>query len=55
MIANLSIDITANLTDELFTTCLDAANFRIERIISHGHAIPESIFGTTYPSAHEIV
>jgi cupin 2 domain-containing protein len=55
MIANLFNDIPANLTDELFTTLLAAANFHIERIISHSHASPERISGSTNPPAHEIV
>ena len=28
------------MTDELFTTLLEAAHVRIERIVSHGHASP---------------
>ncbi len=38
MTANLFTDIPPNLPDELLTTLMDAANVRIERIISHGHA-----------------
>jgi len=38
MTANLFAEIPSNLPDELFTTLLQAANVRIERIISHGHA-----------------
>ena len=30
--------------DELFTTLLDAASVRIERIVSHGHASPEGFW-----------
>jgi cupin 2 domain-containing protein len=35
---NLFGDLPQQLPDELITTLLDAANVRIERIISHGHA-----------------
>ncbi|MCI0640170.1 MAG: cupin domain-containing protein [Gemmataceae bacterium] len=41
MPANLFADFPANLPNELFTTLLDAANVRIERIVSHGHSSPE--------------
>jgi cupin 2 domain-containing protein len=41
---NLFADIPPNLTDEQFTTLLDAANVRIERIVSHGHASPEGFW-----------
>lgn len=44
MIANLFTDIPANGADELFTTLMAAANVRIERIISHGHASPEGFW-----------
>jgi len=40
MMNNLFTDLPINLPDELFTTLLEAANVRIERIISHGHASP---------------
>jgi cupin 2 domain-containing protein len=36
--ANLFADLSTNFPDELFTTLLAAANVRIERIVSHGHA-----------------
>ncbi len=36
--SNLFVDIPPDLPDELFTTLLDAAEIRIERIVSHGHA-----------------
>ena len=39
--SNLFTDFPSNLPDELFTTLLEAANVRIERIISHGHASPD--------------
>ena len=37
---NLFADLPQQLPDELFTTLLEAANVRIERIVSHGHASP---------------
>ena len=44
MTANLCTDLPANLPDELISTLLDAANIRIERIVSHGHASPEGFW-----------
>ena len=41
---NLFADLPQHLSDELFTTLLDASNFRIERIISHGHASPDGFW-----------
>jgi cupin 2 domain-containing protein len=41
---NLFADGPPNLPAELFTTLLDAANVRIERIVSYGHASPESFW-----------
>ena len=41
---NLYADLPAQLPNELFTTLLDAANVRIERIASHGHASPEGFW-----------
>jgi cupin 2 domain-containing protein len=41
---NLFADLPSFLPDELFTTLLDAANVRIERIVSHGHASPEGFW-----------
>jgi cupin 2 domain-containing protein len=41
---NLFLDLPRHLPDELFTTLLDAANVRIERIVSHGHASPEGFW-----------
>jgi cupin 2 domain-containing protein len=38
--SNLFSDIPARLPEELFTTLIDAAEVRIERIVSHGHASP---------------
>ncbi|MSR30940.1 MAG: cupin domain-containing protein [Gemmataceae bacterium] len=37
---NLFTDLPPNLPDELITTLLEAADVRIERIVSHGHASP---------------
>jgi cupin 2 domain-containing protein len=37
---NLFADVPAHLPDEIFTTLLEAANVRIERIVSQGHASP---------------
>ena len=41
---NLFTDLPQHLPDELITTLLDAANVRIERIVSHGHASPEEFW-----------
>ena len=41
---NLFVHLPQHLPDELFTTLLDAANVRIERIVSHGHASPEGFW-----------
>ena len=38
--SNLFAGLPQRLPDELFSTLLDAASVRIERIISHGHASP---------------
>lgn len=40
MTSNLFADVPYHLPDEVFTTLLDAADVRIERIVSHGHASP---------------
>jgi cupin 2 domain-containing protein len=42
--SNLFADNPTHLPDELFTTLLEAANVRIERIVSHGHASPEGFW-----------
>jgi len=42
--ANLFTDLPANLPKELVTTLLQAADVRIERIVSHGHASPEGFW-----------
>ena len=44
MTTNLFSDVSANLPDELLTTLLEAANVRIERIVSHGHSSPEGFW-----------
>jgi cupin 2 domain-containing protein len=38
---NVFVDLPQHSPDELFTTLLNDANVRIERIVSHGHASPE--------------
>jgi len=40
MTTNLFTDLPTILPDELLTTLLEAANIRIERIVSHGHTSP---------------
>lgn len=40
MTGNLFTDLPPHLPDEFFTTLLEAADVRIERIVSHGHASP---------------
>jgi cupin 2 domain-containing protein len=37
---NLFVDLPRDLPEEHFTTLLEAATVRIERIVSHGHASP---------------
>jgi cupin 2 domain-containing protein len=44
MTSNLFTDLPENLPDELLTTLLKAANIRIERIVSHGHASPDGFW-----------
>ena len=44
VLSNLFADRPSHLPDELFTTLLEAANVRIERIVSHGHASPEGFW-----------
>ena len=41
---NVFADLRQDLHDELVTTLLVAANVRVERIISHGHASPEGFW-----------
>ena len=42
--ANLFADLPHDVRDELFTTLLDAADVRIERIVSHGRASPDGFW-----------
>lgn len=44
MTTNLFTDPPTILPDELLTTLLEAANIRIERIVSHGHVSPEGFW-----------
>ncbi len=44
MTNNLYTDLPENIPDELLTTLLKAANIRIERIVSHGHASPDGFW-----------
>ena len=44
IINTLLVDVPRHLLNELFTTLLDDANVRIERIVSHGHASPEGFW-----------
>jgi cupin 2 domain-containing protein len=41
---NLFADLPKQLHDELVQTLVSAANVRIERIVSHGHASPEGFW-----------
>jgi cupin 2 domain-containing protein len=47
---NLFVGLPEPLPDELFTTVVDSANVRIERIVSHGHASPD---GFWYDQDHD--
>jgi cupin 2 domain-containing protein len=44
MITNFFANLPSDLPDELFATQLEATNFRIERIVSHGHSSPEGFW-----------
>lgn len=44
MTTNLFTDLPTDHPDELLTTLLNAANIRIERIVSDGHASPEEFW-----------
>jgi cupin 2 domain-containing protein len=44
MTNNLFTDVPTNLPEELLTTLLEAANVRIERIVSQGHVSPEGFW-----------
>ena len=41
---NLLADIPAALPEELFQTILGTTNFRVERIVSHGHRSPDGFW-----------
>lgn len=41
---NLLADLPSQLPTELVTTLLEAADVRIERIVSHGHASPDGFW-----------
>ena len=41
---NLFADLPQQLPDELFTTLLEAANVRVERIVSLGHTSPDGFW-----------
>ena len=43
-LTNLFADIPADLPEELFQTLLAKAHFRIERIVSLGHASPDGVW-----------
>ena len=42
--SNLFADLRQQMPDALITTLLEAANIRIERIVSHGQASPEGFW-----------
>ena len=42
--SNLFADLPQQMPEEVFTTLLEAAGVRIERIISHGHTSPEGFW-----------
>jgi cupin 2 domain-containing protein len=41
---NLFVAPSSSLPDELVTVLLDAANVRLERVVSHGHASPDGFW-----------
>lgn len=41
---NLLANLPQHLPDELVTMLVETGNVRIERIVSHGHASPESVW-----------
>ena len=41
---NLLADLPAELSEELFQTILGTTNFRVERIVSHGHRSPDGFW-----------
>jgi cupin 2 domain-containing protein len=44
MTSNLFANLPSNVSNELFTTLLEATNLRIERIFSHGDSSPEGFW-----------
>ena len=44
MITNILSDLPSNLPEELVETLFDAKGFRLERIVSHGHASPDDFW-----------
>ena len=44
MTPNLFTDLPSQLPDELITILIDAADVRIERIVSHGHVSPKDFW-----------
>ena len=44
MIANIFSDLPSELPEELVETLLDAKGFRLERIVSQGHASPDDFW-----------
>ena len=44
MTRNVFAELPGHLSEELFTTLLQAEGVRIERIVSHGHASPEGFW-----------
>jgi cupin 2 domain-containing protein len=41
---NMLADLAPHLPDELFTTLMESAELRIERIVSYGHASPPGLW-----------
>ena len=48
---NLLDTLPADLPEELFTTILMASRFRVERIVSHGHASPPGFRAISFPAS----
>jgi cupin 2 domain-containing protein len=44
MLRNLFADIPSGLSSEFFTTLIELNHLRVERIVSHGHALPEGFW-----------
>jgi cupin 2 domain-containing protein len=43
-VTNLFADLPSQLPEELVTRLLDVPRFRVERIVSHGHASPPGVW-----------